>query len=567
MGDTENKTENIENIENKESNIEDVIEEGVSSSGDDRIETENSTKVPESKGPGTGKESGTGKNSKLKKYNKKKMLKIELIVLVVMLLCLGLSVYRFLSIRPGWVDESTIEATERTATEIEIEWAEARNAKSYQVSFVEQIPAEESKSSETDSNNSNGQTNSNDKKESTDKTNSNDKTESSDETNSKNKSDSDIEPIIVETEELNARAQNLKEGTEYQVEIKAYTEDGVEGIPSRPTKFCTKKRQNLEGATSFFKLTSSKNFEVANGAMTKLACKSSNTKVATVDDKGVVDIKGSGSATITVQAEETDDYLPAKKTVKLTVIPSLERNAGGAAFGVVHSIGPSDVKTVMRVYCDGRTPQSLAFTGKKYIIAFGDWGSQRIVSYNKEGSGRSVAVPSHNLGHPNGFTYCNKTELCYSVRGKTTQIDTYNPSNGAFGTTRMPYQAAGICYDRVDKVIYTTSQTGIRVYSGDGRFIQKKLIYNIKHPMFIYTQDSCGHAGFVFRCISGSNKHAQNYIDMYRVSDSKYLGSIRVNGLGELESAIVDNEGYLELLVNSGTDYIYRTNIRVEDLR
>lgn len=463
------------------------------------------------------------KTKKGKRYNRKKLLKIELAVLVILLACLGFSVHRFLSIRPGWVDASTIKAVERKATVIEIEWEEARNAESYEVGFEELGKSDEDNAVE--------------------------------------------EPIIIKTEELKARATGLKEGTEYKVTIKAYTKDGVEGISSKSKAFYTKKRQKLIGRTSFIKLTSSKNFNIAKGAKTETTCKSSNTKVATVTNKGEVDIKGAGTTTLTVRAKSTEDYLSARKKVKLTVIQSLERNAAGAVFGIVYSIGPSDVKTVMQVYCDGRTPQSLAFTGKKYIVAFGDWGSQRIVSYNKDGSGRSVTVPSHNLGHPNGFTYCNRTGLCYSVRGRTTQIDTYNPSNGAFGTTRMPYQAAGICYDRVDKVIYTTSQTGIRVYSGDGSFIQKKLIYDINHPMFIYTQDSCGHAGFVFRCISGSNKHAQNYIDMYRVSDSKYLGSIRVSGLGEIESAIVDNEGYLELMFNSRADYIYKTNIRVEDLR
>lgn len=455
---------------------------------------------------------------KMSKARRRKIVLAELAFLAVLLVVLVLSVYRYLSIRPGWVERHTIRATERTEDSLTLSWEAARNAAKYDVYYKK-------KSSREDY-------------------------------------------LMTCTEECSVKLTDLEEGTDYSIYITSHTEDGIEGIPSYRKRIATMKTQKLTARSSYFKLTSSKAFDVTSGACTDVTAKSSNSKVATVDDKGMVHIRGAGTATLTIKAEANDEYMAASKKIRLKVIRSLERSASGASFELVHTIGPSDVSKVMAVSGSGGavTPQSIGYDGKHYYIAFGMSGTQRIVSYRKDGTGKKVYVPSHNLGHPNGFTYCDRTKLCYSLRGNTTRVDTFNPKNGSFGVTSMPYGAAGICYDRADDVLYTTSRTGIRVYSSDGRFTHKKFIPNISHPMFLYTQDSGGHAGYVFRCMSGRNKHAENYIDIYRVSDSRYLGSIKVTGLGELESAVFDDDGCLELLVNSGTDYIYRTEIRAEDL-
>lgn len=456
-----------------------------------------------------------------KKYTRKsriRHIKIELGILAVLLVCLGFSVYRYLSIRPGWVELETMKATARTDTMITLEWKEVRNAARYEVYY-------------------------------------------------KVKGTPDEEALMIESEEPTVTMNDLKDGTGYTVFIKAFTDENVEGIESYKRVYKTKMRQQFEARDSYVKLTSSSKFNIARGSRTVTSCTSSNEEVAKVADDGTVTIKGAGSAKLTVTARESKDYVEASKTIKLTVIRSLEKDAGKATMEAIATIGSGDVTKVIQVSgADGAVvPQSLAYTGDKYIIAFGMAGKQRIVSCNTDGTGRKVYVPSHNLGHPNGFTYDYTTKLCYSLRGNSTSVDTFDPATGKFGKTRMPYGAAGICYDRAQDVLYTTSGTGIRQYSSDGKFKHKKLIPNIRHTMFLYTQDSGAHAGYVFRCMSGKSKHTVNYLELYRVKDSKYLGSFRVNGLGELESAIVDNDGYIELLVNSGNEYIYRTKLRPED--
>ncbi len=74
--------------------------------------------------------------------------------------------------------------------------------------------------------------------------------------------------------------------------------------------------------TSFSKTINSKAFYLNAKAKTKLAYKTSNSKVVTVNSDGKVTIKGIGKATITITAVETSRYEKAVKKVTITVKPS-----------------------------------------------------------------------------------------------------------------------------------------------------------------------------------------------------------------------------------------------------
>jgi hypothetical protein len=86
---------------------------------------------------------------------------------------------------------------------------------------------------------------------------------------------------------------------------------------------------------------------------------------------------------------------------------------------------------------------------------------------------------------------------------------------------------------------------------------------------FNHSAQDCGAGGgFLFHTVSGSDHQKVNYLDVYRISDRKYLGSIKVK-LGEVESAIVNNKGYVELLINkdNSTDLIWQTPLNIKDLQ
>ncbi len=85
----------------------------------------------------------------------------------------------------------------------------------------------------------------------------------------------------------------------------------------------SKSNQTISGTSSFTKTYGDKAFRL--GAKTngdgKLTYKSSDIKVATIDRKGKVTIKGTGKATISITAAATADYNSATKKVTITVKP------------------------------------------------------------------------------------------------------------------------------------------------------------------------------------------------------------------------------------------------------
>jgi hypothetical protein len=166
------------------------------------------------------------------------------------------------------------------------------------------------------------------------------------------------------------------------------------------------------------------------------------------------------------------------------------------------------------------------------------------------------------------MTWDPVTKLCYIFRGNQKTIYTWDPATGKFGKAKTPYSSSGVAYSKGEKVLYATSRTGIRIYTAEGDFTHLKLFPRCSHKGKHYIQDCGAQDGFVFHAVSGSNKHSTNYLDIYRAADSKYLGTIKIT-LGETESVLINNDGYIELLVNhKGThkDYIWRTPLNIKDL-
>lgn len=220
-------------------------------------------------------------------------------------------------------------------------------------------------------------------------------------------------------------------------------------------------------------------------------------------------------------------------------------------------------------YKNAKVPQGMAFTGSEYYILYGMAAGQSVVTYSANGKRLRASKFSFSIGHPNGITWDPQTRLCYVFKGNTKKIYTYNPATNGFGKSKVAYSSSGIAYDNATNLLYATSKTGIRAYSADGGFRHQKLFARCSHGIFHYTQDCGAGEGFIFHGISGANKKTTNYLDIYRASDNAYLGSIRVN-LGEIESAVVGNDGYLQLLVNtmgSNTDYVWRTPLNVRELQ
>lgn len=426
--------------------------------------------------------------------------------------------------RPGILHHSDIKALKRGVNSIELEWEETRNTDNYTLYYKRK----ESKYKDWKKLVLEASTN-------------------------KNK-------VGEKTNKMQAKIDGLEEGKPYCFVVRA-DNDERKGFNTEVVYYSTRMNQKIEAKDRLTALTVSKNFKIDAKAKTGLRFESNDKKIADINKRtGKIKIKKPGKVDITIKARETKNYISAEKKISLNILPSVPVSSSGAKVDIIYSLDENNCKKLFSVYA-GPTPQSLAFSGDKYMVAYDNRG---IRVFSKEGKLIKVSNSS-SIGHANGLTYCHTTKVCYSMRGNSNRIDIYDPEKGKFSSTSVFCGASGIAYDRVDDVIYMSSRTGIRMFSGDGKFDHKKIISNVNRSGKIYTQDCCGHGGLVIRCISPPNKHGINYLDIYNIKKGTYLGTIEVD-LGEVESAIVDNDGYLQLLVNTRHDYIWKTDINIDDI-
>ena len=93
-----------------------------------------------------------------------------------------------------------------------------------------------------------------------------------------------------------------------------------------------KAQKQTISAKSLTKVLGDKAFPLKAKAKTGLSYESSDKKVVQIDKKGNVTIKGVGKAKITIQAQKTEKFQAAKKTVTITVNPkgtALKKVSGG----------------------------------------------------------------------------------------------------------------------------------------------------------------------------------------------------------------------------------------------
>ena len=461
----------------------------------------------------------------LSRHQQRKHIRVGLVLLVLMTILTGWVIYRDYHERPGILERSSLKAAERGTESLALEWKSTRNTDTYAVLY-------------------------------------------------KKADDPDTEWNKLTVENVKggkdtALIENLEEGTRYAVVVRA-DNDEREGFATDPKYFKTRASQKIEGRKKYTKLTCSRDFKLGLTAQTPITYSSSDKDVATVDKQGNVSLKGGGKGTIKAAAAETEDFTGDDFKVSIEVIGTSPVSAGGASAHIIYNLSPDNCEPVKYIAGSGSAviPQAFGYTGDKYIVAYGMSGSQRIISFDKDGTGKSVSVPSIALGHPNGFCYADSNKTCYCVKGWSGRAVTYKPETGEYGVVTFPNGASGIGYDRARDWIYTCSRTVMVAYSiGENGYNVEHRCGVVKHSGSTYTQDCGGHAGIMMRCLSGSSKHGTNYVDLYDMIHGEYLGSIACD-LSEVESATVDDDGYMLLLSNtsSSTDIIWKTPINIEDI-
>lgn len=473
----------------------------------------------------------------MRKSRKRQRLRLFVMLGIFLFACVVAAVVVYTHYRdyPGTVERDTIVATDKGTDYISISWGGARNTAVYKV-YVR-----EHKRSVTE--------------------------------------DLDLRVTVDDswdehdTKEEHIKVDNLKEGTSYSFAI--LTDSGKKaGLTTQMRNFRTKSTQTVKTMDRITKLTASKPFKIKAEAETDLVYESSDEDVAKVNDAtGDIEITGAGTAEITVTAKATQEFEEDKAKVELEVFESNPVKAGGAKAYAIHHLDTDNCEVVKTVTgANGHVvPQAFGYTGDKYIIAYGMSGQGRIVTYPVDGEGeegKEVIAPSIAMNHPNGFTYADENGICYSVRGWSSRAITYDTETGEFGTMNFRYGCSGIGYDRKEKKIYTSSRTLMASYDISDGYSVANTCGVVSHSESMATQDIGGYGGIMLRCLSpNGNKHGTNYIDLYDMRSGNYLGSFSCD-LSEVESAIVNKDGFLEILANnaSGSDYIWRTDVNIATL-
>lgn len=375
--------------------------------------------------------------------------------------------------------------------------------------------------------------------------------------------------LEFETDVPEITVRDLKPDTSYSFIVRADNEK-KEGVATQPRNFKTKKRQKIKVAKKITKFTFSEPFIPKVSAKTDLIYESADPSVAVIDpETNKIVITGEGDTEITVTARSSLEYESAEKTIELKVIDAYPVSAGGAAPNIIYHLDSDNCEVVKMVSgADGASvPQGLGYTGDEYIIAYGMGSPNRIISFDVEGEGKSVSVPTVSMGHPNGFTYADENARCYLATGWTSRAYTYEPTSDTYSSVNLSYGFSGIGYDRKEKLLYTCSRTAMVAYDISDGYSIKYRCGVVSHSGTVYTQDCGGHAGIMFRCLSGPSKHGINYIDLYDMKNGRYLGTFSCD-LSEVESCIVDKDGFLEILANnsSNVDYIWKTDLNIDTL-
>jgi len=421
-------------------------------------------------------------------------------ILAVMIVTAAFTLYSDFQSRPGFIQK--VWAEDRGTDTVSLSWTEARNAESYTITYRDR----------------------NEKK-------------------------------VLTVKDNCAEIDGLSEGEAYRFTIRADSEErkGHEDINISTS---TRKPQKIKGEEHQMKLC---DHETDLGLTSKTPITIEGEGV----DKGeTVAFTVPGEVELTATAEETEEYAADSMSVKVDVIDSVNEDPAGAGVHVLYSLDKSNCELVRSVegVKAATVPQSIAYDGDVFYIAYGMDDAQRIIRFSD--AGKDVSVPKIKLGHPNGLACADGK--CYSVRGWTGKCVIYDPENETYNAMNLSYGASGIAYDRDRELFYTSSRSRMVAY--DKNFTVVNSTGTVAHKNY-YTQDCGGCAGIMMHCMSDKTKHGINYVDLYDMVNGKYLGSVKCD-LDEVESADVDEDGYMVLLSNTkdDKDNIWKTPINIREL-
>lgn len=439
-----------------------------------------------------------------KKQRQIKRLKVLIVLFFIVLAVTAITIYRDYQARPGILENVWI--TERGADYITISWEKVRNVNRYVVMY-------DGKTSE------------------------------------------------VSGRRDKVTIRDLEENRPYEFSVRADSRER-KGFEPVTVSARTKKSTHIEGEDVQTKFAN-RQVDLKQTAETEVTYEPGYGY--TVTPEGKIVFTRTGEIKITAVTEETEEYASVSKEITVNVLETVYDDPAGSSPHIFYELDKNNCECVMTVDGDEvvKFPQSFAYHDGEYILSFINKAedNQRIIVY---GDQKNVYEPEVDLGHANGLTTADG--VCYSVRGgNSTKCIVFDAPSSNYGSFDLDFSASGIAYDQKTSMFFTSSRKDLAAY--DSNFNLVKDITPIKRRTTYYVQDCGAYDGILMHCVSGEDTQQTNYIDFYDMETEKYLGSAECE-LNEIESLIVDDEGYIEVVCigEQSISYIWKTPINIKNL-
>lgn len=353
--------------------------------------------------------------------------------------------------------------------------------------------------------------------------------------------------------------KDLDEDTYYEISVRADSKKR-EGFDTLTANTRTKKKTHITGNT---KQTRFANMPVDLNQTAETPVYYVPKKGYTVNEDGKVVFKQSGIIRVTAVSTATAQYASSTKEITVDVLDTVSVKAKKAEPHIFYKLNKSNCECIKTV--EGiptvTIPQSFDYYDGKYVIVYIKYDKQRIITFGEK---KTVNKPKLDLGHANGFTIANGKY--YTVRGgNSSTCVKINPDKKTYKAFELANPASGIAYDEATNMFYTSQRKYMVAY--DDKFNEVRKVGRIYRKTKSYFQDCGAYGGVMMHCVSGEDMQGTNYIDFYDMLNNKYMGTVKCE-LNEIESLIVDEEGYIELLCNTKDtkDYIWKTPINMKNL-
>lgn len=230
-------------------------------------------------------------------------------------------------------------------------------------------------------------------------------------------------------------------------------------------------------------------FNIKATSSNKLAYKSSNNSVVTVDANGNVTIKGAGTATITVSTVSDNNYLPVSKTVSITVKNTVTQKVGSitgvkSSYTFTYGQKPYTLKTkgtgTLSYTIKDRKVATISSSGRISVKGPGKTVLTITVAangnYTKVVKNITITVKPRTMAKLKLSTSSKKIKVSWKKDSKVNGYEIWYATNSKFSKKRKVITLKKSSY--TSKTLKTTKRTTYYVKVRSYKLVGKTKVYS-----------------------------------------------------------------------------------------